>query len=191
MPMYELKNFESILGNGVLSDELLKGHFGLYEGYVKNTNGALDIMKKEEGIYEFGEVSRRFGWEWNGMRLHELYFSNMMKGGSELEKGSDLYKKIEEDFGSYENWEKNFKAKASMRGIGWVILYLDKESGKLFNTWINEHDGGHLSGAEPLLVLDVFEHAFMPAGLKKPDYIEAFFGLICWHVVSGRYNLGK
>ncbi|KKT95229.1 MAG: Superoxide dismutase [Parcubacteria group bacterium GW2011_GWC1_45_14] len=146
--MYELKNFESILGNGVLSDELLKGHFGLYEGYVKNTNGALDIMKKEEGIYEFGEVSRRFGWEWNGMRLHELYFSNMMKGGSELEKGSDLYKKIEEDFGSYENWEKNFKAKASMRGIGWVILYLDKESGKLFNTWINEHDGGHLSGAD-------------------------------------------
>ena len=188
---YELKNFESILGNDVLSDELLKGHFGLYEGYVKNTNGALDIMKKEEGTYEFGEVSRRFGWEWNGMRLHELYFENMMKGGSELEKGSELYSAIEKDFGSYENWEKNFKSKASMRGIGWVILYLDRESGKLFNTWVNEHDGGHLSGAEPLLVLDVFEHAFMPAGLKKPDYIEAFFKLICWHAVSGRYNLAQ
>ncbi len=189
--MYKLKNFESILGNGILGDDLLRGHFGLYEGYVKNTNKALDLMKNKKGDYEFGEISRRFGWEWNGMRLHELYFGNLVKGGSGLKESDNLYKKIVEDFGSYDNWESNFKSKASMRGIGWVILYLDKESKKLFNVWINEHSEGHLSGAEPLLVLDVFEHAFMPGGLKKPDYIEAFFKLICWHTVSRRYDLVK
>lgn len=188
--MYELKNFESLLGNGVLPDELLKAHFGLYEGYVKNTNAESDALsdKEKTGTYEYGEVSRRFGWEWNGMRLHELYFGNLMKGGSELEKDSGLYEKIVENFGSYENWEKDFRAKASMRGIGWVILYLDKDNGRLFNAWINEHDGGHLTGAEPILVLDVFEHAFMPVGMNKPDYIDAFFKLICWHVVSSRLN---
>lgn len=188
-----MKNFESLLGNGVLSDELLKGHFGLYEGYVKNTNAEIQALSDtaKTGTYEYGELSRRFGWEWNGMRLHELYFGNLMQGGSELEKESELYKKIEESFGSYENWEKDFRAKASMRGIGWVILYLDKESGQLFNAWINEHDSGHLAGAEPILVLDVFEHAFMPAGMKRPDYVDAFFKLICWHTASGRFNLAQ
>ena len=141
---YKAKKFESLLGNGELSDDLLKSHFGLYEGYVKNTNGAMKLMKNEKDSYKFGEVSRRFGWEWNGMRLHELYFENMKKGGCSLEDKSALFKKIKKDFGSYEKWEFDFRDKAGMRGIGWVVLYFDKEEKKLFNTWINEHDVGIL-----------------------------------------------
>jgi len=96
-------------------------------------------------------------------------------------------KKITENFGSYENWEKDFKATGAMRGIGWAILYEDTINGKLINFWINEHDVSHPAGCNPLLIMDVFEHAFMiDYGLKRIDYIEAFFGNINWKVVEGR-----
>lgn len=195
--MYEAKKYENLLGIEGFSDELLKNHFTLYEGYVANVNKVTDLISKlstEDKLTtpEFAEVTRRFSWEFNGMRLHELYFENMMKGGSVLEKDSALLQKIVGDFGSFENWEKHFKATGTMRGIGWVVLYLDTESGRLFNMWINEHDGGHLAGAVPILVMDVFEHAYMVQyGLKKADYIEAFMKNICWHVAGGRYNLAK
>ena len=183
---YEAKNFESLLGTKGLSDQLLKNHFTLYQGYVTNTNkvaDALGAMAKEGKTTtpEYAELKRRFGWEWNGMKLHEYYFGNLIKDGKALDKNSNLSRKIIEDFGSYENWEKDFKATGAMRGIGWVILYYD--GNRLFNTWINEHDVGHLSGASPLLVMDVFEHAYMiDYGLKKSDYIEAVFRGIDWTI---------
>lgn len=185
---YEAKNFESLLGTKGFSDQLLKNHFTLYQGYVTNTNKVADTlsaMAKEgkTGTPEYAELKRRFGWEFNGMRLHEYYFDNMTKGGKEIDKNTNLYKKIAADFGSYETWEKDFKATGAMRGIGWVILYYDGTEGRLFNTWINEHDVGHLSGAKPLIVMDVFEHAYMiDYGLKKADYIEAFFKAIDWTI---------
>ncbi|MFZ3167255.1 MAG: Fe-Mn family superoxide dismutase [Candidatus Methanoperedens sp.] len=185
---YEAKNFESLLGTKGFSDQLLKNHFTLYQGYVTNTNkvaDALSAMAKEGKTTtpEYAELKRRFGWEFNGMRLHEYYFDNMIKGGKAIDKNTNLYKKIVADFGSYENWEKDFKATGAMRGIGWVILYYDGTEGRLFNTWINEHDAGHLSGAKPLIVMDVFEHAYMiDYGLKKADYIEAFFKAIDWTI---------
>lgn len=185
---YEAKNFESLLGTKGLSDQLLKNHFTLYQGYVTNTNkvaDALAAMAKDgkTATPEYAELKRRFGWEFNGMRLHEYYFENIVKEGKSIDKNSNLYKKIVSEFGSYENWEKDFKATGAMRGIGWVILYYDALEGRLFNTWINEHDVGHLCGVLPLIVMDVFEHAYMiEYGLKKADYIEAFFKAIDWTV---------
>lgn len=191
--MYETQKFENLLGIEGLSEQLLNAHFGLYEGYVKNTNlVAEQLAQVEAGSYQYAELKRRFGWEFDGMRMHELYFGNLMKGGSKLEDGSELKAQIEKDFGSVENWEKDFRATLAMRGIGWVVLYFDKEAGKLFNTWIGEHDGGHLVGCEPLLVIDAFEHAYIADyGTKRADYIEAIMRIICWHVVSGRFNLVK
>jgi len=189
---YEQKNFESLLGTKGLSDAMLKNHFTLYQGYVTNTNkvsDALNSLAKEgkASTPEYAELKRRFGWEWNGMRLHELYFGNMVKGGKPIDKNSNLSKKMAADFGSYENWEKDFRATGALRGIGWIVLYHDAASGRLFNTWINEHDTGHLSGATPLLIMDVFEHAYMlDYGLKKADYIEAFFKAIDWMAVESR-----
>jgi Fe-Mn family superoxide dismutase len=185
---YEAKNFESLLGTKGLSDQLLKNHFTLYQGYVTNTNkvsDALAAMAKDgkTATPEYAELKRRFGWEFNGMRLHEYYFENIVKDGKAIDKNSNLYKKIVSEFGSYENWEKDFKATGAMRGIGWVILYYDPLEGRLFNTWINEHDVGHLCGAMPLIIMDVFEHAYMiEYRLKKADYIEAFFKAIDWTV---------
>ncbi len=186
------QNFDRLLGTAGFSDTLLKNHFTLYQGYVTNSNklaDALAQMVKEgkTGIPEFAELKRRFGWEFNGMRLHELYFGNMVNGGKAAEQGSALGKKIAEDFGSWENWEKDFKSTGTMRGIGWTILYYDPQGKRLFNVWVNEHDVGHLSGCVPLLVLDVFEHAYvLDYGLKKADYIEAFFKAIDWGAVESR-----
>lgn len=191
---YEAKNFEQLLGTKGFSDQLLKNHFTLYQGYVTNTNKLIDslsVLLKEgkAGTPEFAEMKRRFGWEFNGMRLHELYFGNMKKGGSKIDEKSELYKKLIEDFGSYENWEREFKATGMMRGIGWAILYFDQVGKRLLNVWINEHDVAHLAGCKPLLIMDVFEHAFMiDYGLKRADYIETFFNAIDWTVVADRFE---
>ena len=115
------------------------------------------------------------------MRLHELYFGNLAKEKSVVDKNSELFKKIEKEWGSYELWEKDFKSMGTMRGIGWVVLYYDSLANRMFNVWINEHDVGHFSGAKPILVMDVFEHAYMiDFGLKKAEYIEAFMKAINW-----------
>jgi Fe-Mn family superoxide dismutase len=120
------------------------------------------------------------------MRLHEYYFENL-GGKIGLDKTGGLAKKIAENFGSYENWEKDFKATGTMRGIGWTVLYQDASTGKLINFWVNEHDVSHPAGCNPLLIMDVFEHAFMTDyGLKRVDYIEAFFKNIDWKAVEGR-----
>lgn len=185
--MYQAKDFSHLLGIEGMSVALLNNHFTLYQGYVTNTNKLIELMKtKESGTPEFNELHRRFGWEWNGMRLHELYFENMAKSGVTL-SNRILKQKIESTWGSYEAWKKEFIDMSLMRGIGWVVLALDKKDGKLFNIWLNEHDGGMLAGVTPLLVMDVFEHAFMlDYGLKRKDYIDCFMESIDWHTVEGR-----
>ncbi len=194
---YDPMNFEHLLGTAGFSDTLLNNHFTLYKGYVTNTNKlaeTLDSLLKEGKVAtpEYAELSRRFGWEFNGMRLHEYYFGNMVKGGAVLDKSAALHTKIEQEFGSVENWEKDFRATGAMRGIGWTILYHEPVGKRLFNVWINEHDVGHLSGATPLLVMDVFEHAFLTDyGLKRPDYIASFFKAIDWKSVSARFAGAK
>ncbi|MCX6757019.1 MAG: Fe-Mn family superoxide dismutase [Candidatus Nomurabacteria bacterium] len=185
--MYTPKDFSQLLGLQGFSDVMLNNHFTLYQGYVKNTNTLMEKFKTlEVGTPEHAETHRRFGWEWNGMRLHELYFSNIIKGGVRLSERS-LKQKIEMTWGSVENWQKDFIAMGSMRGIGWVILAHDKAESKLFNVWVSEHDMGHLAGATPLVVMDVFEHAYMTDyGIKKADYINAFIASIDWHAVEER-----
>ena len=188
---YTAKDYGKLIGMEGFGETLLKNHFTLYQGYVTNTNKLVDILGQmlKEGktaTPEYAELKRRFGWEFNGMRLHEYYFENLGgKGGPD--KSGKLYKKISDDFGSYEAWEKEFRAVGAMRGIGWAVLYQDKLTGGLINFWINEHDGGHPAGCTPLLILDVFEHAFMiDYGLKRADYIEAFFKNIDWKAAEGR-----
>lgn len=188
---YEAKDYGKLIGMEGFSDTLLNNHFTLYKGYVTNANKALDIMsgmvrEGKTAAPEFAEMKRRFGWEFNGMRLHEYYFENL-GSKSALKADGKLGKLLAADFGGYETWLQDFKATATMRGIGWVILYQDTVGGKLFNQWINEHDVGHPAGCQPILILDVFEHAFLTDyGLKRADYIEAFLKNINWAVAESR-----
>ncbi len=188
---YEAKDYTRLIGIKGFSETLLKNHFTLYQGYVTNTNKLMDTLAamlkdNKVGTPEYAELKRRMGWEFNGMRLHELYFDNL-GGTATLQKPGKLANKLTDDFGSYENWETDFKGMGMMRGIGWVVLYKDSVNGKLINQWINEHDVGHPAGCVPILVMDVFEHAFITDyGLKRADYIEAFFKNINWAVVERR-----
>ncbi|MBI3638241.1 superoxide dismutase [Candidatus Wolfebacteria bacterium] len=192
--MYEIKNFENLIGAEGLSENALRTHFTLYQGYINNFNKLNDILMamEKEGKYstpEFAELNRRLGWEWNGMRLHELYFENLTKEFKKPDEDSPFFAALKKEFGSFEFWERDFKSMGAMRGIGWVIFYYDKSSGRLFNSWINEHDTGHLSGCVPLLVMDVFEHAYMlDYGTKRVDYTEAFFKNINWPIVEKRFK---
>jgi len=188
---YVARDYSKLIGMEGFSETLLKNHFTLYQGYVTNTNKVLDTLDQmlKEGkaaTPEFAELKRRLGWEFNGMRLHEYYFENL-GGKAGIDTGGRLAKKLIGNFGSYDAWEKDFKATGTMRGIGWIVLYQDIANGKLINFWINEHDVSHPAGCNPLLIMDVFEHAFMlDYGLKKTDYISAFFKNIDWKVVEAR-----
>jgi len=188
---YTAKDFSRLLGTPGFSDTLLKNHFTLYQGYVTNTNKVLDILglmarDGKTGTPEYAELKRRLGWEFNGMRLHELYFGNL-GGRAALDPGGPLGRRIVEQYGDVESWEKDFRATGAMRGVGWTVLYQDPSNGRLINFWINEHDVSHPAGGQPLLIMDVFEHAYMTDyGLKRADYIEAFFKAVDWAAVGAR-----
>ena len=188
--MYITANFDHLLGLPGFSDNALNIHFKLYAGYVVNTNKLTEQLDTlDSGSPQYAELKRRFGWEFNGMRLHEYYFETLTKTHSSLPSDSLLYKKITEQFGNFENWKKDFMATSMSRGIGWTILYYDKKAGRLFNAWINEHDTGHLADCKLLLDLDVFEHAFMlDYGTDKASYLKAFMEAIDWKVVEKRFD---
>jgi Fe-Mn family superoxide dismutase len=187
------KDYSGLVGMKGFSETLLKNHFKLYEGYVKNTNTVMtklnDLLAEGKNqTPEYSELKRRLGWELDGMLLHEYYFENL-GGNQPLDPGGPLHKKMAGDFGSYDAWEKDFASTGLMRGIGWVILYWDPRTGKLINAWINEHDVGHIIAAKPLLVMDVFEHAYMPDyQLDKAAYIENFLHNINWKTVAERFK---
>lgn len=188
---YLEKDYTKLIGITGFSETLLQNHFTLYQGYVTNTNklfATLAQMLKEGKTAnpEFAELKRRLGWEFNGMRLHEYYFDNL--GGTvPFDVDSRLGNKLTENFGSAAIWEQDFRATGSMRGIGWAVLYQDLADGRLINFWINEHDVSHPAGCRPILVMDVFEHAYiLDYGLKRADYIADFFKYIDWKAVETR-----
>jgi superoxide dismutase, Fe-Mn family len=190
---YTAKDYTKLIGMEGFSQTLLTNHFTLYQGYVTNTNKLTDILAAmlkdgKTAAPEYAELKRRFGFEFNGMRLHEYYFENL-GGKAAIDKAGALAKKLAEAYGSYEAWEQDFRATGAMRGIGWAVLYQDNVTGGLFNQWVNEHEVGHLAGCRPLLIMDVFEHAYMvDYGLKRADYIGAFFKNINWKAVESRLN---
>ncbi|HRZ86307.1 MAG TPA: Fe-Mn family superoxide dismutase [bacterium] len=188
---YAAKDYSSLKGTPGFSDTILDNHFKLYQGYVKNTNALAGELAKlnaggQDRTPQYAELKRRFGWEFNGMRFHEYYFENIGPS-SPLEGGDALAKKISVAFGSVDNWRKDFVSTGMMRGIGWVVLTEDGATGNLFNTWVNEHDAGVLAGSRPLLVMDVFEHAYVADyGLERAKYIEAFMNNVKWDEVKKR-----
>jgi Fe-Mn family superoxide dismutase len=194
IPSYKPKNFNHLLGNVKgLDDSLLTMHFKLYEGYVNNTNLIAQKLQNltnqgQSKTPEFAALKRIQGWEYDGMVLHEYYFENL-GGKKPLDPNDPLIAKINSDFGSYDQWKADFVATGLMRGIGWVIAYIEPKTGRLVNEWINEHDLGHLAGGTPILVMDVFEHAYITQfALDRNKYIGIFFDNINWDAASARYK---
>ena len=197
--MYKAKQF-NLSGLKGISDQTLEMHFKLYEGYVKETNnlqGKISQILKDgkvdqEEMPAYSELKRRLGFEYNGMVLHEHYFGNLKKGGpGQPDAKSSFMKAAAGSFGTYDVWKADFTGIGKMRGVGWAICYQDPSNEQLSNHWISLHEVGNVSGFVPVLVMDVWEHAYLldykPADRWK--YIEAFFSNIDWRPVEGRVQV--
>lgn len=177
-----------------ISVKNIEEHMKLYAGYVKNANLVLEKvaeLKKdaEKNAYLLGEVNRRFGFEYNGMRNHEVYFSSFEGGPKSLSDGP-LMNMIIETWGSYEAWLAEFKSIALTRGIGWAMLYHDRKENRLLNAWVDEQHLGQLQDCTLVLALDMWEHSYVadyqPSGKKQ--YTEDFFANLNWERVKENFN---
>ncbi len=176
-----------------LSKAQLDVHFALYQGYVTNTNRlnetiAAMIKDGKGNTPDCAELKRRLGFEYNGMVLHEYYFDNL--GSTRpLGKDSALAQKIVEGYGSYETWEADFKNTGLMRGIGWAIAYEDPGTHAITNHWIGDHEVGHIAGFKPILIMDVWEHAYTVdfKATERAKYIDAFMQNVNWDLVAKRF----
>jgi Fe-Mn family superoxide dismutase len=193
---YRPKRFD-VRGLRGISDRTLEMHVKLYEGYVQNTNvlgeriaailrdGTLD----HEEMPAYSELTRRLGFEYNGMVLHEYYFGNLRRdGGGDAPSGSPFRSAVEASFGDYGAWKLDFVSVGKMRGVGWAICFRDPRNGRLSNHWVTLHEVGNVAGFAPVLVMDVWEHAFLLdyAPAERPRYIEAFFANVDWAAVDRR-----
>jgi Fe-Mn family superoxide dismutase len=195
MKRYEPKQFPRLKGLSGISDTLLQDHFKLYEGYVKNTNELniqLEAMLKNGKAKgtdpAFAEQTRRLGFEYGGMVLHEYYFSNLTPEPDPLNKSGAFATQVTKDFGSFDAWLEDLKAVAGMRGIGWAITYQNPETKQISNHWIEMHNDGHPPGFKPIVVMDCWEHAFVPDyhPTEKAKYIEAYFKNLDWRACEAR-----
>lgn len=193
---YKEQSFDQLKGLDGISDAQIAEHLTLYAGYVKQVNAlnetiaALMSQGKASGTnLEFAEITRHLGFEYNGMILHEYYFSNLRKAAEpKPAPNSGLAQALTTSFESVDAWRNDFQAIGGMRGVGWAILFQDPSTGRLSNHWINLHQDGIPAGFKPLLVMDVWEHAFMRdyKVSEKAKYIEAFFRNIDWQIVERR-----
>jgi len=193
---YQTKSF-NLRGLQGISDKTVNLHLSLYEGYVKATNmlqGKIAEFLKDgtvdqEELPAYSELTRRLGFEYNGMVLHEYYFDNLTPQASvKPESTSSFLRRAEASFGSYERWKTDFVSVGKMRGVGWAVCLQDPASGRITNHWITLHEHGIVAGFKPVLVMDAWEHAFLldytPA--QRGQYIEAFFSNVNWRNVDRR-----
>ena len=193
---YTERDFSKVRGLNGISDKQIEEHLKLYAGYVKRTNTLTEKLfafcnegKASGADPVYAELTRRMGFEYNGMILHEYYFGNMAPGAqAEPPSGGKLRKALEQSFQKYENWLADFRAIATMPGVGWACLYQDPSTGWLSNHWITLHNDGNPAGYTPILVMDGWEHAYMRDYLatERAKYVDAFFRNIHWEACEKR-----
>ena len=193
---YAPRDYSKVRGLTGISDKQLEEHLKLYEGYVKRTNALTEKLfgfcndgKASGADPVYAELTRRLGFEYGGMVNHEYYFENMI-GGAQAEPpaGSKLRKAIEASFGKYETWLADFRAVATMPGIGWAFLFQDPSTGWLSNHFVELHQNNVPAGYRPILVMDGWEHAFMRDYLatERAKYLDAFLKNVSWEACEKR-----
>jgi len=194
MKKFEEMKFNIPVLKGI-SEKNIQEHLKLYAGYVKNSNLILEKINEpaqdvEKNAYALGEIQRRFGFEYNGMRNHEVYFASLEGGAKNLSEDSELKKAITEEWGSFDLWQNRFKSIALTRGIGWAMLYYDRKETRLLSTWVDEQHLGQLQDCTLILALDMWEHSFVYdySTSEKKKYVEAFFENLNWEVVEKNFG---
>lgn len=188
---YEARVFNIPEVEGI-SKATMANHLGLYQGYVKYVNVIVEQIKAlstdlEKNTYAVGELQRRLGFEFCGMRNHEYFFAQFEGGVKTLPDGR-LKEMIEMQWGSFDLWLKGFIQVAKARGVGWAMLYFDKQTNQLVQTWVDEQHIGQLVDVDIVLALDMWEHSYLMdyASPDKGKYIDAFFKAINWETVAAR-----
>ena len=180
-----------------ISTKNIEEHLKLYAGYVKNANSLLETLgqlskESEKNAYLIGELGRRFSFEFNGIRNHELYFASLEGGAKPLAGTSALRKTIEGECGPFDAWLTAFKSLAMTRGIGWAVLWYDRKDQRLLASWVDEQHLGQLQDCVPVLALDMWEHSYVadyqPSGKKQ--YVEDFFANLNWDVIEENFVKG-
>ena len=178
-----------------LSEKQITAHLGLYEGYVKHVNVLREQIAHletdtEKNAYAITEVRRRLGFEFNGMRMHEYYFSQFEKGPTEHTASTGLSSTLTEKYGSWEGFLTHFTTVGMSRGIGWSVLYHDPVGDTPHIAWVSDHELGQLGTLPIILAMDMWEHAFMVDFLpsEKKHYVEAFFKNLNWSVPEARFE---
>jgi superoxide dismutase, Fe-Mn family len=173
-----------------ISNEQIDQHWELYKGYVKNTNELIEELgHAERGSRHWSELKRRAAFELDGMVLHEHYFENL-KAGTQLRPRGPLAQSFASAWKTVDDWRADFAATGQIRGVGWAIVYFDGSTGQLFNWWVGDHEIGHPGGWAPILVMDVWEHAYMVdhGANGRKEYVEAFMENVNWDVVERRFE---
>jgi Fe-Mn family superoxide dismutase len=185
---YAVRDFSRVRGLQKLSDGLIEAHLKLYAAYVENTTRILQRLRQNQpGTPEWSELQRRLGFEMNGMRLHEHYFEALSATAGE--PSASTQEALGRDWGTFGAWREELVQMGRMRGVGWVITYYDPIRERLSNHWIELHQNGHPSGFAPIVVMDVWEHAF--TGMERPAYIDAYLMSLDWGVVEQRLSHAK
>jgi Fe-Mn family superoxide dismutase len=191
---YEEKKFTLPTMQGI-SDESVTQHLGLYAGYVKNFNAISaaieDLLKDpEKNALPIAELRRRHSFEFDGMKLHELYFPQFEGGAKPLAPDSALAQALTAHWGDAGAAEARTRQTAGIRGPGWSLLYYNPEARSFHMGFVGEQHQGHFVGLPVILALDVWEHAYIldygAAGRGK--YIDAFFKNLNWSVVEERFS---
>jgi superoxide dismutase, Fe-Mn family len=191
MKKFEARTFKIPALKGI-SLSNIEEHLKLYAAYVNNANLILDKISTlrddpTKNAYELAQINRHFGFEYNGMRNHEAYFTAFEGGPKPLSQNNPLAKSIAETWGSFEIWLAEFKLIALTRGVGWAMLYYDRRDSRLLNAWVDEQHLGQLQDCALILGLDMWEHAYVsdyrPSG--KKNYVEDFFANLNWEVIEG------
>lgn len=184
-------NFNTVDG---ITKKQLEEHYDLYVGYVNKFAEINNLLKDKEN-YEnpnatysmLRSLKKGESFSLNGIILHQLYFGNIT--GNKPKIYGKILDMINRDFGSYENFVEMFtNTGLSMRG--WVVLVQGEYNGKLRIIGQDSHDNGTVYNGKPILVMDVYEHAYMiDFGIDRKEYIKVFFENINWDVVNKRLNM--
>lgn len=194
---YQEKKFNLPELDGI-SKTSVDAHLGLYAGYVKNFNAisaAIEdlLSDPQKNSLAISELRRRHSFEFDGMKLHELYFNQFEGGAQALTADSPLAQALTKHWGSAQAAVDRVRQTGMMRGPGWSILYFNPDNGAFHMGFVGEQHQGHFATLPIILALDVWEHAYLldygTAG--KDKYIEAFFKNINWSACEQRFSAAQ
>ena len=182
----------------LMDEETYRWHHDThYAGYVSKRNeietelAKADRSKANANYSAFRNLKQEETWNGNGMLLHEMYWETM-GGDGKCDDGMEIIKRMNEDFGSFQAWKEDMVATAKS-GRGWAVLCADALSdGKLRNLLFDAHNQGGIAGSAPILVVDVFEHAYYHKfGPDRGAYLNALMDNIDWRKVEERFGRHK